>query len=408
MNVLFLGNGFDLAHKLPTKYINFLNTVDSLSKRDITKIKTLGDVFSNVELNKKDKEIRESYEEYRDLYDSTPIDATPLSALHKLTINNLWYKYLAKSLNADVNWIDFEKEIGIIIQSFQNIFSQCSNEIVHYGKLDQTSKYIITEFGFFLDPINLMVHNRSQRIINQKYLLEEPVGSNNRIIDKDKIVNELSEQLSILADGLRLYLKCFVDNMIDRVSNTQRFPWKQAFKYSDHIITFNYTNTYEKIYKSSNVWHIHGNIDGKIVMGINPDVSDSIESVDTTFIGFKKYFQRIKYRTDLDYLELVQKHNNAQNFVLYVIGHSLDTTDKDIIEEIFAASTQIYILNYNEQDESKHISNLISIFGKLEFDKIRREKNVYFLPIDYDLKGVMRENSQTEQINKWAQALSPF
>ena len=30
MNVLFLGNGFDLFHKLPTKYINFLNTVDSL------------------------------------------------------------------------------------------------------------------------------------------------------------------------------------------------------------------------------------------------------------------------------------------------------------------------------------------------------------------------------------------
>jgi len=33
MNVLFLGNGFDLHHHLPTKYINFLNTIDSLSQK---------------------------------------------------------------------------------------------------------------------------------------------------------------------------------------------------------------------------------------------------------------------------------------------------------------------------------------------------------------------------------------
>ena len=30
MNVFLLGNGFDLYHKLPTKYINFLNTVEFL------------------------------------------------------------------------------------------------------------------------------------------------------------------------------------------------------------------------------------------------------------------------------------------------------------------------------------------------------------------------------------------
>ena len=32
MNMLFLGNGFDLWHCLPTKYENFLHTVDFLQK----------------------------------------------------------------------------------------------------------------------------------------------------------------------------------------------------------------------------------------------------------------------------------------------------------------------------------------------------------------------------------------
>lgn len=32
MKVLLLGNGFDLNHKFPTSYINFLNTVMFLKK----------------------------------------------------------------------------------------------------------------------------------------------------------------------------------------------------------------------------------------------------------------------------------------------------------------------------------------------------------------------------------------
>lgn len=46
MDILLLGNGFDLYHKLPTKYINFLNTVkflqNNFSETDMTTI----DLFS--------------------------------------------------------------------------------------------------------------------------------------------------------------------------------------------------------------------------------------------------------------------------------------------------------------------------------------------------------------------------
>lgn len=32
MNILIIGNGFDLAHKLPTKYSDFLNEIQKDSK----------------------------------------------------------------------------------------------------------------------------------------------------------------------------------------------------------------------------------------------------------------------------------------------------------------------------------------------------------------------------------------
>ena len=50
MNVLLLGNGFDIYHKLPTKYSNFLNTVDFLCHYyDDTK-EYVGNVFSDSQI----------------------------------------------------------------------------------------------------------------------------------------------------------------------------------------------------------------------------------------------------------------------------------------------------------------------------------------------------------------------
>lgn len=54
MIVLLLGNGFDLNHKFPTSYINFLNTVTFLRETDREKLSTVGHVFGNEKLQKKD------------------------------------------------------------------------------------------------------------------------------------------------------------------------------------------------------------------------------------------------------------------------------------------------------------------------------------------------------------------
>ncbi|MBO5338897.1 MAG: hypothetical protein J6A96_04275 [Clostridia bacterium] len=49
MDVYVIGNGFDLQHLLPTKYINFLNVVNFLiSYYDKENMKTVGDVFSKL------------------------------------------------------------------------------------------------------------------------------------------------------------------------------------------------------------------------------------------------------------------------------------------------------------------------------------------------------------------------
>lgn len=406
MNVLFLGNGFDLFHKLPTKYINFLNTVDILSTQNLDNISSVGNVFSNVCLKGEDKEIRESYYEYADIYDETDIDMECLIQLKSLSANNLWFKYFSNSLKYDATWIDFEKEIFTVIQSFQDFFNICEKTNVSLGKLNDPQRYIIKAFNFFLNPSTGSEIPIGAQPIKNEYIIEIPIGSKNKIINKSKIINELFNQLNELTEGLKIYLKFFVEKIVEKIPNTRELQWKQSFQYTDYAITFNYTNTYELLYEKAEVVHIHGNVNAKIVLGVNPDGADIIETVDTTFVPFKKYFQRIRYKTDIKYLEFIEKNiKKKSDMALYIIGHSLDITDKDIIQEVFSVASKIFILSYDESDESKHISNLINIFGKNDFDTMRRKKDISFMSISDDIKEIMRENSEEEKHKRTYNAL---
>ena len=53
MNVYLLGNGFDLHHKFPTRYIDFLHTVQFLSENCEQEFSMVGDVFGNESLKSK-------------------------------------------------------------------------------------------------------------------------------------------------------------------------------------------------------------------------------------------------------------------------------------------------------------------------------------------------------------------
>ena len=51
MNVLLLGNGFDLNHDMPTLYNDFLQTVNFLIQRTVMEGDTLGKIFGNLALH---------------------------------------------------------------------------------------------------------------------------------------------------------------------------------------------------------------------------------------------------------------------------------------------------------------------------------------------------------------------
>lgn len=389
MNVLLLGNGFDLYHCLPTKYHNFLHTVDFLISNQNQKFNTVADVFSVKALREIDSDIDTCYEKHNMAYSKCELDQSKIDRLIHIMCDNYWFKYLNSSFNKNVGWIDFEKEVSVVLEAFRAYQAQksiCYNEskALSSGK----DRFIIRQFGFFLDDR----HERNSVVIGSThrvkdcYSIEHPLGSGIVIINHEKIINELINQLNNLSEALKIFLDCFVDSTLSYVFRNEKLNKYIPFNYADFILTFNYTNTFEKGYSKNPIFHIHGNTNDKIVLGVNPDSYDDGDTVDTSFVAFKKYFQRVLYSTDTDYLSWVTEIKNSKEKInLVVMGHSLDVTDEDIIKELFLSVNEIIVLCHNDSAMFSYISNLIRMFGKSQFDMLRKDKNLKFMNIDKDV-----------------------
>ena len=259
--------------------------------------------------------------------------------------------------------------------------------------------FIFTKiFDFFIsEEIFLLGTPQYKRRILDEYLRDYPSGSHNYVIDKEKIIKVLMEKLNDFAEMLRLYLLCFVDKTTEKLVAENKIYQNQVFEYSDVIVTFNYTKTYEMLNPNSEIFHIHGKTIDKIVLGVNSDKSDDIEKMETSFVQFKKYYQRALYDTDKEYFSWLKEYTNEhnENIHLLIMGHSLDITDEDYIRDLIRLSSEVTILYHNEEAKANLIKNLINIFGKKEFVQIRKEQCLEFLPLNMDFS----EFSKKRQYN---------
>lgn len=398
MNITLLGNGFDLFYKLPTKYINFLNTIQYLSTTSLFEDQTLGKIFGAEKLQGADSWIAESYEKYKDCYDAVSISYEEIGALIKVK-ENLWYKYLWKSLNKDTGWIDFEKEIALVIRCFQERFDmETTSRVLHRDALSNEAEYIIKEFDFFID--NTSRGSSQIEYTKKEYQMEYPCGSGNMVLDKEKIAATLLDALKEFTAALNSYLYFFVERLLLRLVKEKKLAVCDAIQHSDYIVTFNYTSTYEKLKLSDQVFHVHGSIGKEIVLGINPDSEDTVGNVNTTFIQFKKYYQRTMLESDKPYIRWISDNRDNRSGIednhLLVFGHSLDISDKDIISELFNIANEIVILYHDPKVKSDYISNLVRIFGSDGFSSLRYNKNLKFLDLNSDLSKLVEKRRENK------------
>lgn len=325
--VLILGNGFDLAHGLPTRYSDFMqfcNTIlDSTQKEN----------YINIVQNKYD------------------VSQKTIEDITNLLSDNIWYKYLKSILKRNKlrgeNWIDFESEIKNIIELIDKHLK--SNDNINLIKNDEI---IPMEFYKAIEPNNYKI-----RFLNVKLL----------------------EDLNNITCALEIFLNDNVEKII--VKNFS--PLLKQIE-ADYIINFNYTHTFEKVYSDckNSVFHIHGECvsnrnskQNNMILGIDEYWSEEECKQHTDFTLFKKFAQRIIKRTGIDnykYFDEIQKLYNdgrlSPSYTIsnvYIFGHSLDITDKDVLFDFLnSEATNVTIFYHDEVAEGQLLTNVIKLIGE--------------------------------------------
>lgn len=356
MNILVIGNGFDLAHKLPTSYQDFLKfTDDYTSKYECLSDELKFEIKSLVFCNKLIKHFKNFYD------------------------NN--------------GWIGFENELSGIVQIIDKKVPEFE---------------IIKEKGSGAVKFSLHEQQRLEDFdstIKQGCIFDVSYISN--------IKKCLVEDLNKLIRCLEIYL----DRIVNEITiDTQSRDIKELE--IDKVLSFNYTNTYKRVYDSAisskiEYDYIHGMAvesntieTNNIVLGIDEYLPEQRRNEDIEFIEFKKYYQRIHKQTGCNYKDwisaIIQDNNeyienirqqqidldnnrgmgcegartwrnlqqlkkNPPKNNLYIFGHSLDITDKDILKElILTDNVYTTIFYHNKKEFGRKIANLVKIIGQDE------------------------------------------
>ena len=360
--ILLIGNGFDLAHGLPTSYKDFLDFCKMV--RELYTYPIIDNEYNQKKLIdwNTDKTIKskllECYENRKNCFeDKITTQCKELDELYDCIKENVWINYfLEREKSIGENWIDFESEISNVVQAIETLKGYIERDEDVLKIKDTKQKTII----YFLK----IAKKSLQDVFNLKRI--------------DGFIEDISIELDKLIRSLEIYICEFV-NEIDIIKENDDIKTITP----DYVLSFNYSNTYERIYgqsKEVTYDYIHGKADIEnnvdtcnLVLGIDEyledDKNDKLE-----FIAFKKFYQRIYKSTDSTYMKWVEqiKKYPEVNHNLFIFGHSLDKTDRDILKLLICndnVTTKIYYYRKNKNDKKelgKLIKNLVRIMGQDE------------------------------------------
>ncbi|SHN00559.1 Bacteriophage abortive infection AbiH [Anaerosporobacter mobilis DSM 15930] len=355
MNILVLGNGFDLAHGLKTSYKNFLASVeitDDLIEYD----KTLR--VKRWEAYDKSKIPQCLCEELNKIVKTRNHEMDELRTFHTYWRHNFWFKYFKDK--PEGTWIDFERDIKEVCKNIEDV-------IYNDGKIRKLDEKIDVnkEFSVYL-----------------KYLKNK-----DEIDSFAKLINVLEEDLKHVINSLDIYINEFINNQ-----ECEEISPDIISLDIDKVISFNYSFTYLNLYNvTPNIEcdYIHGkaglqrNRDySNLVLGYDESKEKIKEEMLATFAPFKKYYQRVLKGTGNKYVKWVDEIQKKpeQEHCVYFFGHSMDITDQDVIKALVLnnnVKTTVYF--FNNQDKMAKIKNLISVLGYDDFIEYTRNRRIEFI-----------------------------
>lgn len=387
--ILITGNGFDLFHHLPTKYVHFMAIMKTIEEITIDNDVSYEDLFGSyfkVEFVRNYDSILKNYNTGEIVFKNSKI-----KEIQFLLKNNNWYKYFTTILEVDT-WIDFENEIENLLNQFI-IFKNYEDKTLIRKNYFLDASMNETDFEIFgiLKFYSMALFKLDEKYINDR----------KGVIDVKKILEDL-------ANSFENFIIIFNQYLVDVVSvfyKSIKFKNLMPLDLMNEIYTFNYTPTFEKIYgiNSSKIIYLHGktNEDNKlqdIVLGVS-EITKDIKG--TKIYNFTKYYQKIYKSCNKKFVQILEQDQAYDEETLfYIIGHSLDKSDSEYILELFRflgadklKKSRICVFYYDDRDRENKIRNLLSVVEEKVVSNFNRDERLYF--VELNIKNLNIEFNKT-------------
>jgi hypothetical protein len=388
MNRLFIiGNGFDLAHKLPTSYRDFIddfweNFKLNCKKDEYQKLISINESYNGYlnynEINNFN-DFKSNLKEYcnENKYRFDEVECVAIHSFNDIfRFKNNFFKLISQNLSIQ-NWVDIENEYYRELK--KNINTKFAK---------QTIEILNQEFE---QVKNLLERYLKEKVVDQ-YQLD---FTKNQNVDWVKIYNVL-KPISLLSNQ-NTVLDEFIK--IEDVKEIKQHFEKEREKElvnNLYFLNFNYTPI-AKIYSDllnkddrieSKVNYIHGNlgniIENKINFGFGDEMDDDykmIENIDDN--EYLKNFKSFQYLQNSNYNDLL-RYIDSDKYQVSIMGHSCGLSDRTLLNTIFEHNNcrSIKVFYHETKDKEGNvvkdnytdiIQNISRHFNK---KKLMREKIV--------------------------------
>lgn len=395
--IVLIGNGFDLAHKLPTSYQDFIRDYWSsighkISEQGSRKI-VLKDELLHIQYNEswtypyKEEDKIQSYKEFKKYIDNTlGADLESLSTFLSIIneavdtygwvdIENLYYTTLKDIIFEKRGYYSVEelnKDLNIIKLKLQDYLTKVSNNCV-LDRLPRIHNAIYSPLRFRDCSVN------SEEIFAQFI-------QSRRYENKDITSRRLTryyydaecEMLSIKSNKSPTGTKS-----INAIFNDQGIPLPYMLPSDIVFLNFNYTNTSD-IYLAHNseieTIHIHGELNNEynpIVFGYGDEMDDDFKKIKN--LNINSYLDGSKSEAYLvtDNYKRLLRYMESAPFQVVIMGHSCGNSDRTLLNTIFEHKNCISIKPCYHQngDGSDNYKELIQNISR-NFNDMARMRDI--------------------------------
>lgn len=376
--IIIVGNGFDLAHQLATKYEDFINwywedrgsyLVGSFSNH-------IDDGLCSFKLKEEvclkgwalvwQWHYRISPRDYslRDLVEVAKTD----TKVCEFTVHSIFFTEICKSIE-EKGWVDIEAEYYRMLNSVY---------LSSPEKLNNEFAIVRTKLIEYLTSIQNRNINNS--IVNQatRECMMAPFCTKEISIEgRDKWVNFLKSRIEDedLSGITKLYEKSDVRERVADISNFKK-KWQDqidnigiesiegnklpsAMLYPDRImlLNFNYTKTADMYMPVDEyhfpVNHIHGHLDNpdSVIFGYGDELDNKYQEISSLNNNeLLKNIKSIRYLEDVNYRNVLEFVESAP-YQIYIMGHSCGTSDRTLLNTLFEHPNCVSIKPFYYQND---------------------------------------------------------